>query len=213
MPIKDSLRPLMGSDETEWGTPVPFFKSIDDIFGFELDVCATAKNAKVDKYISPDENAFETPWIVEGKSMIHVWMNPPYGRREIKCPFPFDKCKKKKCEKRGYHITEDIPGVGDWIERAIQQSDENGTTVVALLPSRTDTDWFQSVFTHAKAICFVRGRVKFEGAKDIAPFPSVLSVFSRVDLHDVIYEELSTLGNVIDPREGQILIYGGAVLR
>jgi hypothetical protein len=39
----------------------------------------------------------------------------------------------------------------------------------------------------------------------------VLSVFSKVDLNDVIYEGLSELGNVIDPREGQILVYGGAV--
>jgi phage N-6-adenine-methyltransferase len=211
VPIKDGLRPLMGSDGTEVGTPLGFFEKVDDIFGFDLDVCATEENAKVDKYISPKDDAFLTPWIVEGKTLICAWMNPPYGRGEKKCLFPFDKCGKKKCEKRGYHITEDIPGVGDWIRRAIQQAEENGTTVVALLPSRTDTEWFQEVFSYARSICFVRGRIKFIGSKDVAPFPSVLSVFSKVDLNDVIYDGLSELGNVIDPREGQILVYGGAV--
>ena len=121
----------------------------------------------------------------------------------------FDRCKKKKCLKRDFHVRENIPGVRDWVSRAIQQANLVETTTVALLPSRTDSVWFQNVFSYAKLICFVRGRLVFEGAKETAPFPSVVAVFSPWDLDTVIYEEMTEIGNVIDPREGQIMIYGG----
>lgn len=43
---------------------------------------------------------------------------------------------------------------------------------IALVPARTDTAWFDPLWAHT--ICFVRGRLKFGGAADSAPFPSAL---------------------------------------
>lgn len=51
--------------------------------------------------------------------------------------------------------------------------------VVVLIASRTDTDMFhQSVRDYkCKSVVFIAGRIRFKGAKDSAPFPSVLFVF------------------------------------
>jgi site-specific DNA-methyltransferase (adenine-specific) len=53
-----------------------------------------------------------------------------------------------------------------------------GKTVVFLLPARTDTRWFHDfVLPRAAEIRFIRGRLKFGGSKNAAPFPSMVVVF------------------------------------
>ena len=79
-----------------------------------------------------------------------VFMNPPYGR-EIK----------------------------HWIKKAYEES-LNGATVVCLIPSRTDTTyWHDYIFGKAYDIRFVRGRLKFGGSKNSAPFPSAVIIYKR----------------------------------
>jgi phage N-6-adenine-methyltransferase len=52
-----------------------------------------------------------------------------------------------------------------------------GATVVLLAFSRTDTKWFHN-FVYGKAeLRFIKGRVKFVGAKSGAPAPSMLAIF------------------------------------
>ena len=71
-----------------------------------------------------------------------------------------------------------------WIRKAYEAS-LNGTTVVCLLASRTDTKaWHDLVMPSAAEIRFVKGRLKFGGSTNSAPFPSVVVVFSpRQYLH------------------------------
>ena len=76
------------------------------------------------------------------------WMNPPYGRE-----------------------------IGKWVAKAYDAA-TGGATVVALLPSRTDTRWFQDYCLKSNDIRFIRGRLHFGDAKNSAPFPSVVVVFS-----------------------------------
>jgi hypothetical protein len=61
--------------------------------------------------------------------------------------------------------------IGPWIERCAKYGAE--TDVIALVPARTDTKWFQTCWK-AAGICFVRGRLTFLGAPSPAPFPSAL---------------------------------------
>ena len=75
------------------------------------------------------------------------WCNPPYGRQIVK-----------------------------WVEKAYMSS-LLGATVVMLLPARTDTAWFHEYIYGKAEIRFVRGRLKFVGAKSNAPFPSMVAVF------------------------------------
>ena len=76
------------------------------------------------------------------------WLNPPYGR-----------------------------GLGAWVKKAHEET-KNGFTTVMLLPARTDTSWFHDWIADGRArITFLRGRIKFVGASNGAPFPSMIVVF------------------------------------
>jgi site-specific DNA-methyltransferase (adenine-specific) len=62
--------------------------------------------------------------------------------------------------------------IGKWIQKASQHK------VVCLLPARTDTRWFHD-FIYGKAeIRFIKGRLKFGGQKNSAPFPSMIVIFN-----------------------------------
>ena len=64
-----------------------------------------------------------------------------------------------------------------WIEKAYTSS-LKGVTVVCLLPARTDTRWFHEYCKYGK-ITFIKGRLKFGGCKNNAPFPSMIVVFVK----------------------------------
>lgn len=74
------------------------------------------------------------------------WMNPPYGRT-----------------------------IGQWMKKAYESS-LRGTTVVCLVPSRTDTKWWHDYAVRGD-IEFIKGRLKFGGHSNAAPFPSAVVVF------------------------------------
>ena len=131
---------MTGSASVEWETPLGFFKGLNDLFHFELDVCATPANAKCPRYFTVEQNALKQEW----KGV--CWMNPPYGK-EIKAFM-----------KKAY-------------ESALA-----GATVVCLVPARTDTAWWHDYATHG-VIKFIRGRLRFNGHKWNAPFPSAVCVF------------------------------------
>lgn len=65
--------------------------------------------------------------------------------------------------------------IGRWVEKAYRES-LRGATVVCLVPSRTDTAWWHNFCSRAE-IRFVRGRLRFSGAKKNAPFPSAVVIF------------------------------------
>ena len=76
-----------------------------------------------------------------------VWCNPPYGR-----------------------------DVGRWVAKAAESA-KQGATVVMLLPARTDTRWFHELINGRAEIRFIKGRLKFGGSKNSAPFPSMIVIF------------------------------------
>ena len=63
------------SASAEWSTPDDLFRELDDIFHFDLDACATATNAKRERYFTPKDDALQETW--DGT----VWMNPPHDRQ------------------------------------------------------------------------------------------------------------------------------------
>lgn len=65
--------------------------------------------------------------------------------------------------------------IGRWIEKAYESS-LGGVTVVCLLPSRTDTKWWHEYVMRGE-VRFLRGRLKFGGSKNSAPFPSAVVIF------------------------------------
>ncbi len=67
--------------------------------------------------------------------------------------------------------------IGQWMKKAYEES-QKGATVVCLVPARTDAGWWHD-YAMKGDIEFIRGRLKFGGAKHNAPFPCALVVFRR----------------------------------
>jgi len=143
------------SKKTDWETPQDLFDQLNREFDFTLDVCANPDNAKCDFFFGPQLppytflDGLTLSWILPGRERNCCWMNPPYGRE-----------------------------IGKWVKKAYEES-LKGCTVVALLPSRTDTRYFHEYIYNKPnvEIRFVRGRIRFVGAKSVAPFPSMIVVF------------------------------------
>lgn len=64
-------------------------------------------------------------------------------------------------------------GLGVWLVRAACAPAHG----VMLLPARTDTAWFHEHVV-GREVLFLRGRLKFGGTTQSAPFPSMLVVFA-----------------------------------
>jgi len=77
------------------------------------------------------------------------WMNPPYGK-DIKL----------------------------WVKKAYTASLDGETTVVCLLPCRTDTVWWHE-FCMKGEIRFCNKRLKFKNSNNMATFPSAIVVFGK----------------------------------
>ena len=151
---------LFSSKDQTWETPQDLFDKLNNVFEFELDVCATDETAKCNKYFTPEIDGLKQEW--KG----NCWMNPPYGREQIK-----------------------------WIEKAYNES-QNDAKIVCLIPARPDTRvWQNIIFPNASTICFIRGRLKFGGSKDSAPFPSALIVFGECDYTQI--KQLKQLGSLV----------------
>ena len=43
-----------------------------------------------------------------------------------------------------------------------------------LIPARTDTVWWHTALSVCSCVCFIKGRLRFQGAPSSAPFPSAL---------------------------------------
>jgi len=69
---------LFSTGTVDWETPWHLFNRLNQIYNFNLDACATATNAKVSCYYTPEMDALTLPWIGS------IWMNPPYGREIYK---------------------------------------------------------------------------------------------------------------------------------
>ena len=74
-------------------------------------------------------------------------MNPPYGRT-----------------------------IGHWMRKAYESAMDTAELVVCLVPARTDTAWWHD-YAMKGEIRFIRGRLKFGGHKNSAPFPNAVVIF------------------------------------
>jgi len=76
------------------------------------------------------------------------FVNPPYGR-----------------------------GIKEWVRKAYEEGQKDDTTVVMLIPARTDTQYWHNYIMNSDEIRLIKGRLKFGGGNHSAPFPSAVVVF------------------------------------
>jgi len=68
--------------------------------------------------------------------------------------------------------------IGKWVKKAA----ESNSLVVGLLPARTDTKYFHAYIYGKAEIRFIKGRLKFGGSKNSAPFPSMVVIWKTSPL-------------------------------
>lgn len=108
----------------------------------------------LDVCASPDNACLARFWTERDEALLRswegerVWCNPPYGRQ-----------------------------IARWMEKAWNEAPA-AALIVALIPSRTCSAWWHEYAMTADEIRFLRGRLRFEGAKASAPFPSCLAIWT-----------------------------------
>ncbi len=144
-------------------------------------------------------------------STSQTWTTPPgllQKLYDVFDRFDLDPCSPSRTDtpvRARFHYTEEDDGLAlpwfgqvfvnppysralpDWIKKAKAEVEEGrASSVVALVPARTDTRyWHEHVAGHAD-IVFLKGRLSFGQTQQAAPFPSALVIWGadepRVDL-------------------------------
>lgn len=143
---------LLSSKDMTWQTPENVLDLVRLLAPIGLDPCTVASNPTGAQAIATFElgvDGLQTGWTGYGL----VFCNPPYGR-----------------------------ALGAWVDKCRREG-LAGAEIVLLVPARPDTKWFQGIAPvatsedpnrRAASVLFWRGRLRFKGAKDAAPFPSAL---------------------------------------
>ena len=77
-----------------------------------------------------------------------VYCNPPYGKQ-----------------------------ISQWVEKCYREGTKDNTTVVMLIPARTDTAYFHDFILNRSEIRFVPGRLCFNDGNGRSPFASIVVIF------------------------------------
>ena len=153
------------SDERE--TPKDLYDELNTKYNFVLDAAATKENALCPLFFTKEDDALVKDWSpllsnsCSSPSYWNIWLNPPYSQ------------------------------LGVWIEKAYNEA-KKGCIVVMLIPARTDTRAFhQYIYPYSGIeyerpaegvqayLRFLKGRLRFSGSKNSAPFSSMLVTFSN----------------------------------
>lgn len=147
-------RALFTTGTDDWTTPPALFAALDAEFSFDVDLAASPANALCARYYTAEDSALTAPaW--RQPDVTVGFCNPPYSRGLQR----------------------------QFIARAAAER-AAGFTTVLLLPARTDTRAFHEHLYDARhwraragvELRFLPGRLRFGGAAQGAPFPSMLAI-------------------------------------
>lgn len=152
------------SEKLDYLTPPSLLDHLYEVFTFDLDPCSDQPH-----HLRPNVRAaVHYTEVEDGLAMPWygrtVFMNSPYGRQ-----------------------------IGNWFNRAFEQvQNDNAENVVCLVPARTDTIWWQNCIRGASYVTFIKGRLKFSGHTNSAPFPSAIVIFGAINMEQA--NHLAKLG-------------------
>ena len=140
---------MVSSKIIHWNTPEKVLERVRllDMHGVGLDPCANkTSSVRAHTEYHEEDDGLSHDWRGHGL----VYMNPPYGKALLTW------CGKM------------------WEEFRLASDGGARDQIVALVPARPDTQWWHRFCAPADAVCFIEGRLKFQGAPAVAPFPSAL---------------------------------------
>jgi phage N-6-adenine-methyltransferase len=124
-----------GLSRQDFATPKGFIATVEKRFGkLEVDLAATARNAKAPRYVTPKEDSFSVEWQTEFDGMV-CWLNPPFGNIG---PWA------EKCAAEG-------PYMG------------NGGVILFLTPASIGANWFARYVYRNALVIGLQGRLSFDG--------------------------------------------------
>jgi site-specific DNA-methyltransferase (adenine-specific) len=149
MDLSGKFIPALCSHKTvEWSTPQDFYDKLNQKYHFTLDVASTHQNAKCIKHYTLEDNGLKQPWEPENFDE-----NTPGA---VWCNPPYGS------------------GIGDWVQKAIECKNK----VVMFLPVRTSTPTFHNLIIPNGKTMVIKGRLKFGGLNNTAPYDSMLVEFN-----------------------------------
>lgn len=142
--------PVRAAEDTrsDWETPDKLFRALHLAFGFSIDAAADTENHKLPRYLSGPCSDYDG---------CECGLCEPWWGETVWLNPPYGR------------------GIERWIYKCIKESKH--TTIVALLPANTDTEWFRLVWWGAAEIWFLKGRVQFVGTTSSNPGGSMVAVF------------------------------------
>jgi len=169
---RHNLKKLTATGNVERTTPLDVFAWLSAQFGFDVDLASTHENALCRRHFTKEDNGLAQSW-----HGLRSFLNPPFGKT-----------------------------IGEWVAKARVTCVEDPTSlVVCVLPARVDAEWWRQnvqgiginvTRTEPRAVITRQGvlvmiwpmvrvhlwhfgeRVKFDGLKTGAPFPTSVVVFS-----------------------------------
>lgn len=147
--MRAQLKPHTSSAKMDYETPASIFDPLHAEFDFNIDLAASAGNAKCGFYYDEAVDSLKQSWrAIPGQTSLRGWLNPPYGRR-----------------------------LKNWVRKAYEDTRQHGSLIVMLIPARTDTHFWHDYVMKAEEIRYLRGRIKFVGCANGALFPSAVVIF------------------------------------
>jgi phage N-6-adenine-methyltransferase len=183
-------RSLLTSINQDWATPIELFKSLDRIFGFDLDGCAVAATAKCRKFVGPDNDGLNHSW--RGR---RVFCNPPYSGLDSWMP----KARNESIEAPSLSVSL-VPYRPDpeWFAvGALSEDGAAGRLVSSYYDPTNRVMWlrWRKLITGIHAI---KGRIPFGGPTKSkkptpAPFPSAIVIHASLGLKPRLREGVASM--------------------
>ena len=111
----------------------------------------------------------------------YMRLNQEFNFSDDPCPIGGLDGLERKWGKRCF-VNPPYSNIRGFLEKALfEMAVMDCEIAVFLVPARVDTKWFHEVALPANPeIRFIKGRLKFGGAKNSAPFPSMLIILRKV---------------------------------
>jgi phage N-6-adenine-methyltransferase len=147
--LRSDVRGTTGTGENEWYTPAEYLAAAREVLGdIDLDP-ATSEAAQ--RIVKAKEFFTKDDDGLRHEWHGRVWLNPPYARSLI----------------------------AEFVDKLLLEVNHgHAESAILLTHNDTDTAWFQRAAEQARAICFTRGRIRFESPDGELAAPTLGQAFS-----------------------------------
>lgn len=174
--IQRHVRGTFGTGENEWYTPEAYLSAAHDVLGaIDLD---PASSAAAQKRVRAAKFFTKADDGLKHEWRGRVWLNPPYAQ----------------------------PAIADFVQKMVDEVRAGRvSTAIMLTHNYTDTTWFHAAAGIADAICFTRGRIRFEGAGGELAAPTQGQAFFYFgERTEAFAQRFKNIGFIVRPFTGEV---------